>query len=312
VLAAGVAGFCAWVFALGSAAAHLMPAGDSPARVSIAAGAWLAIAGVAIVWFAGNGSVRSSRQGMVGVVVAAAAVFAAWSFGGLSQLSLAYEYRAQATTFWPLVASHIGLSLAATAIAAVLGVALGIAAARTPLVRSAVIGVAGVVQTVPSLALYGLLIIPLGMLHLPTLGTVPALIALTLYALLPVVRNTYLGVSGVDPAVIDAGRGMGMGRGELLWRVEMPLALPLVLEGLRAALVMTIGIAAVMAIAGAQNLGTLVFLGFGSIAPDLVLLGAVPMVLLAIVADQAVRALERLVVSPGIRPSLASLQEGAA
>ena len=156
-------------------------------------------------------------------------------------------------------------------------------------------------RDLPELALYGLLIVPLGLLGLPTLGTLPALIALTLYALLPIVRNTYLGVSGVDPAIIDAGRGMGMSRGELLWRVEIPLATPLVLEGLRVALVMTVGIAAVMAIAGAQDLGTLIFEGWGQTAIDLVLLGAIPMVVLSIIADQGVRAVERGVVSPGIR-----------
>jgi osmoprotectant transport system permease protein len=229
------------------------------------------------------------------------AVLVAWFFGGLSQTSLVHEYQAQSDTFWTLTSNHVLLAMGGTAIATLIGIPLGIAASRTTAVRASVIPAAGIIQTVPSLALYGLLIVPLGMLGLPTLGAVPALIALTLYALLPIVRNTYLGVSGVDPAIIDAGRGMGMGRTELLWRVEFPLALPLVLEGLRASLVMTVGITAVMAIAGAQTLGTLVFLGWGSVASDLVLLGAIPMVVLSIVADQGVRALERSVVSPGIR-----------
>jgi osmoprotectant transport system permease protein len=161
--------------------------------------------------------------------------------------------------------------------------------------------VVSVIQTVPSLALFGLLMVPLAALGLPSIGTLPTLIALTLYALLPIVRNTFLGVTGVDAAVVDAGRGMGMSRSELLLRVELPLALPLLLEGLRAALVLTVGIAAVMAIGGAQDLGTLVFLGFGAQASDLVLLGAIPMVVLSIFADQGMRALERGIVSPGIR-----------
>lgn len=300
VLAAGVAGFSAWVFAVGGSAARLMPGGDSAARVSIAGGAWLALVGIAIVWFQGH-HLTSSRAHVAAVAVAVAAVLAAWYLDGLPKVSLVYEYRVQSDTFWTLVSNHIELSLGGVAIAAALGVPLGIASTRAAAVRATVIPAAGIVQTVPSLALYGLLVIPLGMLGLPTLGAVPALIALTLYALLPIVRNTYLGVSGVDPAIIDAGRGMGMGRGELLWRVEIPLALPLVLEGLRASLVMTVGIAAVMGIIGAQTLGVLVFQGFGSIAPDLVLLGAVPMVVIAIIADQGIRALERTIVSPGIR-----------
>ena len=304
VLAAGVVGFAAWVLSIGASAARLMPPGDSPARVSIGAGAWLALAGVAIVWFQGHASVRSARVRLAAGVVAAAAVLGAWFLGGLQRISLVYEYHAQADTFWTLVANHVGLSIGGAAIAALVGIPLGIWASRVAAVRRTVIPVAGIIQTVPSLALYGLLIVPLGMLGLPTLGAVPALVALTLYALLPVVRNTYLGISGVDPAVIDAGRGMGMVRSELLWRVEMPLALPLVLEGLRVGLVMTIGVAAVMAVAGAQDLGTLVFLGWGSTAVDQVLLGALPMVVLSIIADQAMRGLERAVVSPGIRPLL--------
>jgi len=158
-----------------------------------------------------------------------------------------------------------------------------------------------IIQTVPSLALFGLLMVGLTAVSLPSIGTVPTLIALTLYALLPIVRNTYLGIAGVDPAIVDAGLGMGMSRWELLWEVELPLALPLLIEGLRSALVLTVGIAAVMAIAGAMDLGTIVFYGAGLDVPDLVLLGALPMVVLAIVADQAMRALEVAVVSPGIR-----------
>ena len=302
VLASGVAGFSAWAFAVGGSAARLMPIGDSPVRVSIGGGAWLALVGIAVVWFQGNRGTPSSTARGLAAAIAVAAVAGAWFLGGLPKLSLVYEYRGFSDTFWTLVFNHIGLSIGGTAIAALLGVPLGIAAARTAAVRASVIPAAGVVQTVPSLALYGLLVIPLGLLRLPTLGMVPALVALTLYALLPIVRNTYLGISGVDPAVIDAGLGMGMGRGELLWSVEMPLALPLVLEGLRASLIMTVGIAAVMAIAGAQDLGTLIFIGWGSTAVDQVLLGAIPMVMLSIVADQGVRALERTIVSPGIRP----------
>jgi osmoprotectant transport system permease protein len=222
-------------------------------------------------------------------------------FGGLQSLSLALEYQAQSATFWVLTWRHVMLTVGGTAIAAVIGVPLGIAAARRRFVRGTAIPIAGVIQTIPSLALFGILMAVLGVLALPTIGTLPALIALTLYALLPIVRNTYLGVAGVDPATVDAGRGMGMSTSELLLRVELPLALPLLLEGLRAALVLTVGIAAVMAIGGAQDLGTLVYSGWGVQSADLVLLGAIPMVILSIIADQGMRAVERGLVSPGIR-----------
>jgi osmoprotectant transport system permease protein len=300
-LIAAAVTFTTLVFAVGHAALTLTPGGTgSPARVSIGAGAWLVLAGTLMVWFQGSrGSSARARAGAL--ALAAGALLAGMMWGGLGRLSLVLEYQAQSDTFWTLTLNHVGLTVGGTAIAALIGLPLGVAAARSRLVRSTAIPAAGIIQTVPSLALFGLLIVPLAALGLPTIGTVPALIALTLYALLPIVRNTYLGVAGVDSAIVDAGRGMGMSRAELLWRVEGPLALPLMLEGLRAALVLTVGIAAVMAIGGAQDLGTLVFYGWGVQAPDLVLLGALPMVVLAIIADQGMRALERSVVSPGIR-----------
>jgi hypothetical protein len=127
------------------------------------------------------------------------------------------------------------------------------------------------------------------------------IIALTLYALLPIVRNTYVGLSAVDPGVVDAGRGMGMSRTQLLLRVEAPLALPLFIEGVRAATVLIIGITAVVAFIGVGTLGVLVFLGWGQQADDLTLLGAVPMVVLAVGADALLRSAGRLATSPGIR-----------
>jgi osmoprotectant transport system permease protein len=165
------------------------------------------------------------------------------------------------------------------------------------------------------LAFLGLLVVPLGTLaatypFLQTLGiqgigAAPAIIALTVYALLPIVRNTYVGLDGVDPAATDAGRGMGMSSGQLLWRVQMPLALPLVIEGLRASAVLVIGIAVVTALVGAGGLGVIVFLGLGSQAEDLIILGAVPVIVLAIAADATARGVGRVAVSPGIRSDLA-------
>jgi osmoprotectant transport system permease protein len=301
VLGSAVASFVALLFALGFAATRLTPPGDSPVRVSIGAGAWIVSVGVAALWFQGSQSSGSSTWNWVAGTVGAAAVVAGFAFGGLAHLSLIIEYQTQKDTFWWLTYRHVLLTLGGTAIAAVIGVPLGIAAARTRFVRYTAIPAVSVIQTVPSLALFGLLMVPLAALGLPSIGTLPTLIALTLYALLPIVRNTFLGVTGVDAAVVDAGRGMGMSGAELLLRVELPLGLPLLLEGLRAALVLTVGIAAVMAIGGAQDLGTLVFTGFGEQATDLVLLGAIPMVVLSIFADQGMRALERAIVSPGIR-----------
>jgi osmoprotectant transport system permease protein len=199
------------------------------------------------------------------------------------------------------VGQHLTLAGSSLLFGLLLGIPLAVAAARWRPVRDATLGVVGVIQTVPSMALLGLLVIPLAAAGLPGIGPLPAIIALTLYSLLPIVRNTYIGLSGVDPAVVDAGRGMGMSRAELLFKVEAPLALPLAIEGIRAAAVLVIGITAVTAFVGAGGLGVLVFLGWGQQADDLILLGAIPMVVLSLLADAGLRALAAYAVSPGIR-----------
>lgn len=285
---------------LGAAAVRLQAGADDIARVSVGAGGWLAVLGGAIVWFAGSRGAAQRERLFVAVMVLAALV-ASVSVGGVGQLSLAREYSGQAGRFWTLARQHFVLSGSGLGLGALLGIPLGVAASRNRLVRDVALGVVGVIQTVPSLALLGLLVAPLSAAGFRGIGATPAIIALTLYALLPIVRNTYVGLDGVSPAALDAGRGMGMSRMQLLLRVEAPLALPLVLEGVRAAAVMVIGIAAVTAFVGAGGLGILVFQGWGQQADDLTLLGAVPMVLLAVAADASIRALAAVTVSPGIR-----------
>jgi osmoprotectant transport system permease protein len=153
------------------------------------------------------------------------------------------------------------------------------------------------VQTIPSIALFGLLLAPLAALGaaVPALGAIgvrgigmaPALIALMLYALLPVARNTLAGMLGIDRAVVEAASGMGMTQRQIFWRIELPLGLPVFLAGVRIVLVQAIGLATVAALVGAGGLGTFVFQGIGEYAIDLVLLGAVPTILLALAADFA-------------------------
>jgi osmoprotectant transport system permease protein len=142
-----------------------------------------------------------------------------------------------------------------------------------------------VIQTVPSIALFGLLLAPLAALGLGGVGPAPALIALTLYALLPIARNTEAAIRGVDPALTEAASGMGMTPRQIFWRVELPLGFPVFLAGVRIVMVQAIGLAAVAALIGAGGLGTFVFQGIGQYAVDLVLLGAVPTIVLALAAD---------------------------
>jgi osmoprotectant transport system permease protein len=190
---------------------------------------------------------------------------------------------------------HIVLVAAAIGPAVLIGFPLGVAAVRRPGWQGSVFAVLNLLQTIPSIALFGLLIVPLSALAtaVPSLarlgiggiGMAPALIALVLYALLPVVRSTVAGIGGVDSAVVDAARGMGMTRRQRFWRVELPLAAPVLLAGLRIVTVQAIGLAVVAALIGAGGLGSFVFEGLGQYAADLVLLGALPAIGLALAAD---------------------------
>lgn len=302
----------ALLVALGSSAHDLLQDASPFARVSLGSGAWLAAIGAAVVGFAGRRSLREPQALCWAFdVLTVTTIAAAAAFGGAGRLSIAIEYAAQRDVFWSAFGRHVALAGSGLAAGTLLGVPLGWLASKSRFVRSVALGAVGVVQTVPSLAMLGLLILPLAAaraaspllasLGISGIGATPAIVALTLYSLLPIVRNTYVGFARVDPAVVDAGHGMGMGPGGLLTRVETPMALPLILEGMRTAAVLVIGIAAVTALVGAGGLGVLIFLGLGQQADDLTLLGAVPIVVLALGADAVFRALGRLLVSPGIR-----------
>jgi osmoprotectant transport system permease protein len=173
-----------------------------------------------------------------------------------------------------------------------IGIPLGVAAHRVQAVGRAVFPILNVVQTVPSIALFGLLMAPLAALGamlpgsgISGVGPLPAVIALTLYSLLPIVRNTAVGLDGVPAPVREAARGMGLTPRQIFLRVDLPLALPVFLSGLRITVVQAVGLAAVAALIGAGGLGAIMFQGLFANALDLVLLGAVPVILLAVAAD---------------------------
>jgi len=189
-----------------------------------------------------------------------------------------------------LVGQHLLLVLMSTAIAVAIGVPLGILLTRRPVWRGPVLGLANLFQTIPSLALFGFLI------PLPFLGGIgarTAIVALVVYALLPIVRNTYVGISGIDPAVREAARGMGMTDGELLRLVELPLAAGVILAGIRVATVVGVGTATIAAAIGAGGLGVYIFRGVAVVDNTLILAGAVPAALLALGADGLLGILER-------------------
>ena len=184
---------------------------------------------------------------------------------------------------------HIVLVLTSVGIATAVAVPLGIVLTRRTAWQGPVLAAANVVQTIPSLALFGLLIpIPLF-----GIGTRTALFALTLYALLPIVRNTVTGIAGIDPALREAAVGMGMTGMQLLRRVELPLAASVILAGIRVATVIGVGLATIAAPIGAGGLGTLIFSGVASLDNRRILAGAVPAAVMALVADALLGAVER-------------------
>ncbi len=182
---------------------------------------------------------------------------------------------------------HLLLVGIAIATAILISLPLGILITRKKSLRQPILAVANVLQTIPSLALFGLLIPLVG------IGVVPAIIALTLYSFLPIIRNTYTGIMGIDPAVREAGRGMGMTDWQLLTQVELPLAMGVILAGVRVATVIAVGIATIAAAIGAGGLGVFIFRGIAVVNNQLILAGAVPAAAIALIADYGIGWLEK-------------------
>ncbi|BAY26904.1 binding-protein-dependent transport systems inner membrane component [Calothrix sp. NIES-2100] len=177
---------------------------------------------------------------------------------------------------------HLFMVGIAIGIAILIGIPLGILITRQTQLRQPILGIANILQTIPSLALFGLLIpVPI----IGGIGIVPAIVALTLYSLLPIIRNTYTGITTVDPAIREAGRGMGMTDRQLLFQVEIPLAMGVILAGVRVATVIAIGIATIAAAIGAGGLGVFIFRGIAVVNNQLILAGAVPAAAIALIAD---------------------------
>lgn len=200
---------------------------------------------------------------------------------------------------------HIYLTFLAIAIALVLAIPLGIYLAHTRSTRlpGVVLGIAGIVQTVPSLALIAFIVLFFALAGWPTIGFVPALVSLIAYALLPILRNTYTGLRQVDPAAIEVATGMGMRPRQILMQIELPLALPVIMAGIRIATVWTIGIATLCGLIGAGGLGELIFRGLRSLprTADYLVAGTLPAAVLAIGADWSLTGVERWLTPSGVR-----------
>ncbi|WP_425557197.1 ABC transporter permease [Deinococcus carri] len=271
------------------------------ARASAAGGVWLFLLGAGIAAYAAGllGRTRRERGLAWAWLPPVAALFLA---GHLNAWSVLVEGRSEGPRWVQELGQHLRLVGGGLGLALLLGVPLAVWAARRERPAGVVLGLANGIQTLPSLALLGLLIAPLAALAnafpwlrelgVSGIGAAPTLVALTLYALLPILRNGVVALRGVSPGALDAARGMGMTAAQMFWRVELPLALPVWLSGVRQAAVLLVGVTAVAALIGAGGLGSYIFKGLQSAASDLILLGAVPAALLALLLDAALRALE--------------------
>lgn len=295
-LGLAVIGLAVLLPSLGISAGYLTPLDNTFARISPSVGFWLMTLAFALLAI---DALARMNLGPYGRLAALAVGVSALGFlllsGVWNDLSILKEYATRADTFWRETRQHLMLAFGSMAVACILGIPVGIAAHRLKPLRVAVLQGLGIVQTIPSIALFGLLMAPLGAiaasvplaaaLGIKGIGAAPAFIALVLYALLPIVANTIAGLSQVPASVVDAARGMGLSARQRLLEIEVPLALPVILAGIRIVLVQNLGLATVAALIGGGGLGTFVFQGIGQTAIDLVLLGAIPTVGLSFAAS---------------------------
>ena len=286
------AGLGAVAVFIGIAGYHLTPDGDKLARIAPGAGFWVFTGAYALLAADALTRLRLAPWPRIAILalVAIAIALLLWS-GAWNSLSILKEYANRADAFWREAQTHVVLAFGSVIVAIIVGIPLGIACYRNGRLRTVVLNTLNAVQTIPSIALFGLLIAPLGALAaaIPALaaigvsgiGAAPAMVALFIYSLLPVVSNTVVGLLGVPEAANDAARGMGMTNRQRLFSVELPLAFPVILTGIRIVLVQNIGLATIAALIGGGGFGVFVFQGIGQTAMDLVLLGAVPTVALA-------------------------------
>ncbi|MCA0963872.1 ABC transporter permease [Salipiger bermudensis] len=294
-LAGAALGLAGVVWLLGQGTQTLLEGAGDYARVSPAPGFWYLLVILGLLMADALSALSPGplvRAGLLALALLAGAMVL--QSDALAQLSIFREYdgrrAAFATAFW----RHLGLAFGSLAVAAAIGFPLGIACHRNTRLRAALLPVLSFLQTIPSLAMFGIMIPLLGWVGdsvpgaaafgIAGIGFAPAFLALVLYSLLPVVANTVAGLDSTPPAARDAARGMGMTSRQRLWQVELPLGLPVILAGLRIVLVQNIGLAVIAALIGGGGFGTFVFQGLNQTATDLILLGALPTVALALIA----------------------------
>jgi osmoprotectant transport system permease protein len=287
-------------FFAGLAARRLLTEEFPFSRTSLGFGSWVMVLSGYILIISFLQHKETSKAGRLIVSVSGiAAVILMMLSGYLDEISILKEYSVRKDRFIGEFVQHLILAGTSVLIAVVVGVPLGIFAFRRKLFEKPVFFIVNSIQTIPSLALFGVMIAPLAILSqkypllrelgIKGVGTTPAMIALTLYALLPITRNTYTSLKVLDPSVIESARGIGMTRLQLLLNIEIPLSIPIILSGIRISMVQAVGNTTVAALIGAGGFGVFVFQGLGQAVPDLILLGALPVILLAIFIDEVMQ-----------------------
>ncbi len=304
------AALLAVVVALGGAATAGLPPGNSYARVSPGSGFWLLLFGLSLAFVDMIAKLKLSPAfRLLLLVVAAAVIGGIFASGVLADISVMKEYVNRSDAFWAEMSRHAMLALGSMLAAFLIGLPLGVICHRVSWLRAAALNTLNILQTIPSIALFGLLILPLGWVaaHIPGaaaigisgIGTAPAFVALFLYSLLPVVANTVAGLENVPREANDAARGAGMTDLQRLVSIEFPLTFPSLLAAIRIVLIQNIGMATIAALIGGGGMGVFVFQGLGQSAMDLVLLGALPTVAMSFVAAILLDALVDLSKAPG-------------
>jgi osmoprotectant transport system permease protein len=291
------------LWSAGAAAAAWVAAKSDIARTSLLWAAWLSLFASYVVIFAATAWLQPGALRAVLTYLPVAGIVVLMVTGQLSELAVAREYANNADVFAIEFRLHLAYVAGAVSIGLVAGLILGLLAVRRRALEPAIFGTLNVLQVFPTLAFIGLMnpiltgasdrIPLLNALGVRGVGWAPVIIVLSAYAVYPIARNTYTSLASLDPGVLDAARGVGMSRARMLAEIEFPLALPIIIAGLRVALVQTTAGAIVAGLIGGGGLGTFVFLGAGETATDLILLGVIPIMVLALFFDRSALALQR-------------------
>ena len=277
--------------------------GNSSARVSLSAGFYVQVFSIFMLFSSyAKGIKRYQWIKWIGYISIAGLVTFLLMTGAFDDLSLIKEYNTKKTQFADNLRIHALLTLGSVATGALIAIPLGFLAYSSKKLEDKIMIPLSIIETIPSLSLFGILLVPLaGLGRLPFfdsigvsgIGWAPAYVALTLYTLLPIGRNTLTGFYSVDKGAIEAAKGMGMSKGQIVKKIELPLAFPVIFTGIRIAFIQTIGGAVLAGLVGGGGLGTFVFLGLGEASPDLILLGVLPIVFFTVLLDYLLKAFEK-------------------